>query len=74
MSNEKFVYVIYIASTPDKVWNSLLDREMTRQYWARENASDWKLARHGSTAASTRPALSTSWDKFSKACRPGGSC
>jgi uncharacterized protein YndB with AHSA1/START domain len=43
MSNERFVYVIYIASTPEKVWNSLLDREMTRQYWARENASDWKV-------------------------------
>ena len=42
MSNEKFVYVIYIDSTPDKVWKALLDGEMTREYWAHENASDWK--------------------------------
>jgi uncharacterized protein YndB with AHSA1/START domain len=43
MSNDKFVYVIYIASTPEKVWKALLDREMTRQYWSRENVSDWKV-------------------------------
>jgi uncharacterized protein YndB with AHSA1/START domain len=42
MSNEKFVYVIYIAATPEKVWKALLDGEMTRQYWGRENVSDWK--------------------------------
>lgn len=42
MSDEKFVYVIYIASTPERVWKALLDSEMTRQYWGRENVSDWK--------------------------------
>jgi uncharacterized protein YndB with AHSA1/START domain len=42
MSDEKFVYVIYIAATPEKVWKALLDGEMTRQYWGRENVSDWK--------------------------------
>ena len=45
MNDEKFVYVIYIAATPEKVWKALLDGEMTRQYWGRENVSDWK---HGS--------------------------
>ena len=40
----KFVYVTYIESTPDKVWNALTDPEMTKQYWVRHrNASDWKL-------------------------------
>ena len=42
MSTEKFIYVIYIASTPENVWKALLDGEMTRQYWDRENVSDWK--------------------------------
>jgi uncharacterized protein YndB with AHSA1/START domain len=43
MPNETFVYVIYIATTPEKAWNALFDREMTRQYWGRENVSDWKI-------------------------------
>jgi uncharacterized protein YndB with AHSA1/START domain len=43
MSDQKFVYVIYIASTPEKVWKALLDRDMTREYWTRENVSDWKV-------------------------------
>jgi uncharacterized protein YndB with AHSA1/START domain len=42
MSNEKFVYVTYIATTPQKVWKALLDGELTRQYWKHENVSDWK--------------------------------
>jgi uncharacterized protein YndB with AHSA1/START domain len=29
----KFVYVIYIASTPDKVWQALTDPEQTETYW-----------------------------------------
>ena len=42
MSETKFVYVTYISSTVDKVWNALLDGEMTKQYWRHENVSDWK--------------------------------
>jgi len=42
MSNEKFVYVIYIATTPQEVWKALLEGELTRQYWKHENVSDWK--------------------------------
>ncbi len=42
MNDAKFVYVIYIAATPDKVWQALLDGEMTRQYWQHDNVSDWK--------------------------------
>jgi uncharacterized protein YndB with AHSA1/START domain len=42
-SRPKFVYVTYINSTPEKVWNALTDPEMTKQYWVRHrNASDWK--------------------------------
>jgi uncharacterized protein YndB with AHSA1/START domain len=38
----RFVYEIYIASTPAIVWKALLDGEFTRQYWERDNVSDWK--------------------------------
>jgi uncharacterized protein YndB with AHSA1/START domain len=42
MSKAKFVYVSYIAATPEQIWKALLDAEFTRQYWDRENFSDWK--------------------------------
>lgn len=42
MSNSKFVYTLYIAATPEKVWRALLEGELTRQYWGHENVSDWK--------------------------------
>jgi uncharacterized protein YndB with AHSA1/START domain len=42
MARSSFVYVIYIASTPDVVWKALIDGEFTRQYWGHENVSDWK--------------------------------
>jgi len=42
MDKPKFVYVSYINSTPEKVWNALIDPEVTRQYWwNHHNASDW---------------------------------
>ena len=43
MSKPSFVYVTYIESTPQKVWNALTDPEMTKDYWVRHrNRSDWK--------------------------------
>jgi uncharacterized protein YndB with AHSA1/START domain len=39
-----FVYVTYIATTPEKVWAALMDGEMSRQYWGvHRNVSDWKV-------------------------------
>jgi len=44
MTKPEFVYVTYISSTPEKVWNALQDPEMTKQYWVQHrNASDWKV-------------------------------
>jgi len=40
--SQRFVYVIYIASTPEKIWEALMRGELTRQYWGHENVSDWK--------------------------------
>jgi uncharacterized protein YndB with AHSA1/START domain len=42
MAKSTFVYVIYIASQPQAVWNALLDGKFTRQYWDHENVSDWE--------------------------------
>ena len=39
-----FVYVTYISTTQEKVYNALIDGEMTKQYWGRSrNTSDWKV-------------------------------
>lgn len=44
MSKPEFVYVIYIQSTPEKIWNALQDPEMTKEFWGRyRNRSDWKI-------------------------------
>jgi uncharacterized protein YndB with AHSA1/START domain len=44
MEKPKFVYMTYIATTPEKLWNALLDGEITKQYWWRHrNVSDWKV-------------------------------
>lgn len=41
-AGQKFVYVTYIATTPNKVWDALIKGELTRQYWQHENVSDWQ--------------------------------
>ncbi len=43
MSREttSFVYVTYIASTPDKVFEAIIRPEIARRYWGHENVSDW---------------------------------
>jgi uncharacterized protein YndB with AHSA1/START domain len=44
MDKPKFVYVSYISTTPEKLWNALSDAEMTKDYWARhKNVSDWQV-------------------------------
>jgi uncharacterized protein YndB with AHSA1/START domain len=42
MDKPEFVYVTYIATTPEKLWNALINPEMTRKYWQHENLSEWK--------------------------------
>ncbi|MGQ4385633.1 ArsR/SmtB family transcription factor [Streptomyces sp. SAS_270] len=37
-----FVYVIYIRSTPEKVWDALTDADLTAAYWGHSNVSDWR--------------------------------
>lgn len=45
-----YVYVTYIATTPEKAWQALVDTDMMREWWvdpatgyARVNVSDWNV-------------------------------
>ena len=38
-----FVYVTYILSTPEKVFEAITKPEIARRYWGHENVSDWKV-------------------------------
>ena len=37
-----FVYVTYIRSTPQKVFDAITRPEIARRYWGHENVSDWR--------------------------------
>ena len=43
MTKHTYVYVTYILSTPEKVWEALTDAKISASYWERENVSDWKV-------------------------------
>ena len=36
-----FVYVTYIRSTPQKVFEAITKPDIARRYWGHENVSDW---------------------------------
>lgn len=38
-----FVYVTYIKSTPQKVFEAITRPDIAKRYWGHENVSDWKL-------------------------------
>ncbi|HET7794926.1 MAG TPA: SRPBCC family protein [Rhizobacter sp.] len=50
MTKPDFVYVTYIATTPEKVWQAFTDPAVMRQYWyaphedcgGHTNVSDWR--------------------------------
>ena len=37
-----YVYVTYIESSPERVWEALTDPDLTGQYWGHSNVSDWQ--------------------------------
>jgi uncharacterized protein YndB with AHSA1/START domain len=44
MDKPAFLYVTYIATTPEKLWEALTDGDFTRRYWGgRRIESDWKV-------------------------------
>jgi uncharacterized protein YndB with AHSA1/START domain/DNA-binding transcriptional ArsR family regulator len=38
-----YVYVTYIESSPERVWEALTDADLTAQYWGHSNVSDWQV-------------------------------
>ncbi len=43
MTSSRFVYVIYIRTTPEKLWQALIEPEFTRRYWCETwQESAWK--------------------------------
>lgn len=90
MSREQtsFVYVTYIRSTPEKVFEAITRPEIARRYWGHENVSDWQPgstwehvradARRtvelvGKVVASAPPArLVITWANASQAADPAG--
>jgi uncharacterized protein YndB with AHSA1/START domain len=42
MDKPQYIYVTYIASTPEEVWKALTDTETTSKYWQHVNVSDWQ--------------------------------
>jgi uncharacterized protein YndB with AHSA1/START domain len=43
MNKSRFVYVTYIRTTPEKLWQALIDPKFTRQYWCETTQeSEWK--------------------------------
>jgi uncharacterized protein YndB with AHSA1/START domain len=43
MDKPQFVYVTYIRSTPEKVWDAITKPEFSRLYWGGgDNVSNWK--------------------------------
>ncbi len=43
MTKHTYVYVTYIVSTPEKVWEALTDPQVSVIYWERETVSDWEV-------------------------------
>jgi uncharacterized protein YndB with AHSA1/START domain len=43
MANSEFVYVIYIRTTPEKLWQALTEPEFTRKFWvATVQECEWR--------------------------------
>lgn len=44
MDKPTYIYVTYIATTPEKLWRALTEGDFTRQYWGgRSITSEWKV-------------------------------
>jgi uncharacterized protein YndB with AHSA1/START domain len=68
MKRPEFVYVTYIETTPEKLWDALTSSEFTRRYWFdTEVRSDWKL---GSPFALVMGGTTTDVGEILEADRP----
>lgn len=47
MTTPDYVYVTYIESTPERVWEAITDPELSAAYWGHSNVStDWSVGSH----------------------------
>jgi uncharacterized protein YndB with AHSA1/START domain len=68
MSKPEFVYITYIGTTPEKLWEALTSSEFTRRYWFNtELRSDWKV---GSAIALVMDGKTTDVGEILEADRP----
>lgn len=66
-----FVYVVYIESTAEKVYDALLDPELTKQFWGRaRNDSDWKVGSSWTHRDYDDPAMIAAHGEVIEADRP----
>ncbi|HEY9658904.1 MAG TPA: SRPBCC family protein [Allocoleopsis sp.] len=68
MDKPQFVYVVYIATTPEKLWEALTSGEFTQKYWGgRKIQSDWKV---GSPVKHVKDDGSSDWEGEVLQCDP----
>jgi uncharacterized protein YndB with AHSA1/START domain len=68
MGKPEFVYVTYIETTPEKLWNALTSSEFTKRYWFNtEVQSNWKV---GSPIALVMDGKTTDLGEILEADRP----
>jgi uncharacterized protein YndB with AHSA1/START domain len=68
VAKPEFIYVTYIETTPEKLWEALTSSEFTRRYWFNtEVKSDWKV---GSPFALVMDGQTTDTGQILEADRP----
>jgi uncharacterized protein YndB with AHSA1/START domain len=68
MSKPEFVYVTYIETTPEKLWEALTSSEFSKRYWfGTEVRSDWNV---GSSFALVTDGKTSDTGKILEADRP----
>ena len=68
MSKPQFVYVTYIETTPEKLWEALTNVDFSKRYWfGTEVKSDWKV---GSPFALVTDGKTTDTGQILEADRP----
>lgn len=68
MSKPEFIYISYIETTPEKLWDALTSSEFTRRYWWNtEVKSDWKV---GSSFALVMGGMTTDVGEILEVDRP----
>ena len=66
-----FVYVTYILSTPEKVFEAITKPDVARRYWGHENVSDWNPgSKWEHISANDERTLVITWANASQASDP----